>query len=144
MHEIDSRIKILIEKPLAKEILKLLVDNDLSIPQMIEKIQDVNTQTLIAFLTELQRFGLIELTDTSPSHVNNEKNSKSRVLIDFDLTNQKPAQFPYLGIPVNRYNQLWEDLSKENDQINIQELENSTFTIPDPLKHLFKEKNKSD
>ncbi len=144
MNEIDSMIQRLLEKPLVKEVLQHLVDNDLSISQMIEKIQGVNPQTLIAFIAELQRFGLIELSDTSSKHANNEKNPKSGKLLEHDLTNLNPAQFPPLGLPLNKYNQLWEDISRENDQINIRELENTTFTVPGPLKPLFRKENEGE
>ncbi|MHA1976153.1 MAG: hypothetical protein ACW98F_00825 [Candidatus Hodarchaeales archaeon] len=144
MKKIDSTTEKLLERPMAKQIMKLLVDNNLSIRQILKKISDSDIQTIIAFLAELQRFGLVELSVTSSKETEDPRKDTSQNFLENEIINSKIAQFPPLGISVMEYNKLWEEISKDNGQINIREIENSTFTIPSNLKHLFKSEQQND
>ncbi|MHA2289351.1 MAG: hypothetical protein ACXABG_11255 [Promethearchaeota archaeon] len=137
MSKIDSTAEKLLERPIAREIMKHLVENDLSIPQIAKKMQSLDIQTIIAYFAELQRFGLIELTKNTTNKIKKTKPAISQPLPEYEILNPKSSQFPPLGISVMEYNKLWES-SRDNRQINLQKLEKSTFTIPSTLKHLFK------
>ncbi|MHA1994263.1 MAG: hypothetical protein ACW97Z_06965 [Candidatus Hodarchaeales archaeon] len=139
MSKIDSTAEKLLERPITREIMKHLVDNDLSIPQIAKKMKSFDIQTIIAFFAELQRFGLIELTDHHSKKTEVKEEAVSLTVAEYEITNAKSSLFPPLGISVMEYNRLWENISGDNTQINLQELENSTFTIPSSLKHLFKD-----
>ncbi|PWI49633.1 hypothetical protein CEE45_00445 [Candidatus Heimdallarchaeota archaeon B3_Heim] len=144
MTKIDSTVEKLLERPMAKNIMKLLADEDLSIPQIVKKMQSSDIQTIVAFFAELQHFGLIELTDLSSRKSVENKQEKSQNLLDFEILAPRATQFPPLGISVKEYNLLWDDFSRDNGQINLQQLENLTFTVPSNLKHLFKTEKPSN
>ncbi len=138
MENVDNQTKKLLERPLAKEIMKLLTKNDLSISQIINKMKNFDTQTIIAFLTELQRFGLIEQTSSSMESYDELEKKRSPIKESNENFTDKTTQFPPLKISVMAYNKLWEDASRENGQINLHDLEKYTFTVPSTLKQLFK------
>ena len=138
MKKFDITAEKLLERPIARQIMKLLVDNNLSISEIVKKIPNSDSQTIIAFLAELQRFGLIELSETSSKETEDVPKNQSQNFLEIEAFNTKISQFPPLGISIMEYNKLWENISRENGQINLKELENSTFTVPSTLKHLFK------
>jgi hypothetical protein len=133
----QSLLKLL-KRPMAKKILELLLEETLSITQIVEILKNSDKQTIIAFLTELQRYGLIE-TKSSPSReIPKEKEEKRSFPSKTLSMNEQENWLPPLGISVTEYNVLWQELSKNSSQ-NIPLLDRLYFMVPEHFKQRIKE-----
>jgi len=137
----NSLIEKMLNQPLAQKILEFLANEDLSISQISDKLQNVDIQKIIAYLDELQRLGLIipsphEFIEEKTSKNENDHQKSSEIL-------QIPRHewFSPLGLALPEYNALWEETSKNKGKSSPKILDNLIFTIPETLKEHFKKDN---
>jgi hypothetical protein len=141
MPEESSQLEKMLNQPIAKKILKLLAKEDLSITQVSKKMNSIDIQTIIAFIAELQRLGLIipasnESIERKTNEVeNNLENPNDMIQIP------RHEWFSPLGLAIPEYNALWEEVVEQKGKSNPKVLDNLIFTIPDTLKEQFKNDN---
>lgn len=138
MSKKGSQIEKVLNQPVAKTILQLLTKEPLSISQIYKKLQNIDIQTIIAFIVELQRFGLII---PSSKEFNKQKTNETEKDINkLDEIMQIPRHewFSPLGLTIPEYNSLWEEVGKKKGSSYPEILNTLIFTIPDTLKEQFK------
>lgn len=135
-----SSVQKLLEKPVVKDILELLVKDRLSISQIIDKLKIDDVQMILAILTELQYFGVI----TPLKAENNEKleiqNQHKDVSSTDSLINLPSTLDPPLGIPIGDYNTLWKKISESNRNSDLSILKIVNFTLNASFKEKFDDK----
>jgi hypothetical protein len=135
----NSSFNEFVEKPLVKAILKALVMEELTIPQLRRKIDINDNRLLIAYLTELQYLGLV-----IPIKKENNQDSKEPNHLEYFqgldlLINSQTKWDSPLGISIAEYNTIWQKITKENKNDDLEPLKTIAFTIPAPFKQKFKE-----
>jgi predicted transcriptional regulator len=141
MPEESSQLEKMLNQPIAKKILEFLTKEDLSITQIFKKMNNIDIQTIIAFIAELQRLGLI--IPTSNESIERKTNEVENNFENPNEMIQIPRHewFSPLGLPIPDYNALWEEVVKQKGKSNPKVLDNLIFTIPDTLKEQFKNDN---
>ena len=141
MPEESSQLEKMLNQPIAKKILEFLTKEDLSITQISKKMNTIDIQTIIAFVAELQRLGLI-----IPSSNESIERKTNEVENNFENPNEmiqipRHEWFSPLGLAIPEYNALWEEVVKQKGKSNPKVLDNLIFTIPETLKEQFKNDN---
>jgi hypothetical protein len=138
MPEESSQLKKMLNQPIAKKILEFLTKKDLTIAQISKKMNTIDIQTIIAFIAELQRLGLI-----IPASNESIERKANEVENSIEIPNEmiqipRHEWFSPLGLAIPEYNALWEEVVKQKGKSNPKVLDNLIFTIPDTLKEQFK------
>ena len=141
MPEESSQLKKMLNQPIAKKILEFLTKKDLTIAQISKKMNTIDIQTIIAFIAELQRLGLIipasnESIERKPNEVENNFDKPDEM-----LHIPRHEWFSPLGLAIPEYNALWEEVVKQKGKSYPKVLDNLIFTIPETLKEQFKNDN---
>jgi len=141
MFKKNSQIEKVLNQPIAQQILEFLSKEDLSIPQISERLHNIDIQKIIAYFAELQRLGLITLSSNEfikkdTNEIENKLDKPSEIL-------QIPRHdwFSPLGLAIPEYNALWEELNEKKRKSHPKILDDLIFTIPDTLKEYFKKDN---
>lgn len=109
-------------------ILQLLSKKPLSIPQMVESLSNVDSQSIIAILGELHRFKLVQRINKGDSKPFSEDS------LEMSFDEKIEIDVGTLGIPLSEYVSAWEKISKNPTEVNLKELTDSYFTLPGYIK----------
>ena len=131
----------LFQNCLVSQIISQLSIKEYSIPeiQKILKIQD--KKLLIALISELNRFGIINLVNKS----NDEEKIENKSILKLSPLISSPDQLlnPLsisLGLPIDKFVSLWNTLESNNEEGILKDLDKIYLTIPNPLKENLKGK----
>ena len=139
--QVLNMIAKLLENPISIPILKLLSKKQLSIPQITNSLQDIDadTQTVIAVLGELYHFGLVERVETTVLDTSTQNGIQLEKEEEF-LKNPKPIIYTTpLGIPLQDFVSLWEEVTQHPDQLDSSELKSWIFSVPNHLQKEFED-----
>jgi hypothetical protein len=141
MYNDNSQIDKMLNQPIAQKILEFLAKEDLSIPQMSEKLHETDIQNIIAYFAELQRLGLIIPSSKEPFETKTEEGDDINDKLSEIVRIPRHEWFSSLGLGLPEYNALWEEISKKKGKSHPSVLDNLLFTVPEPLKDRFKKDN---
>ena len=133
-------VQKLLEKPVVKDILELLVKDVLSISQIIDKLKNDDVQMILAILTELQYFGVITPLKVENKEKYEIQNQHKDVSSADSLINLPSTLDPPLGIPIGDYNTLWKKISESNRNSDLSILKIVNFTLNASFKEKFDDK----
>ncbi|MFX0084543.1 MAG: hypothetical protein ACFFAU_02620 [Candidatus Hodarchaeota archaeon] len=114
----------LLDNPNAVQILKLLSEKPLSIPQIIESQPSIDSHNIIAILVELHRFKLIKLINKEISELFQENH------LEMNLKDELGINVGTLGISLPVYVSIWEELDKNPNKVNFKELNGIYISLP--------------
>lgn len=139
--QVLNMIAKLLENPISIPILKLLSKKQLSIPQITSSLQDIDTdtQTVIAVLGELYHFGLVERVETTVLDTSTQNGIQLQREEKFL---KKPKLIIYttpLGIPLQDFVSLWEEVTQHPDQLDSSELKSWIFSVPNHIRKEFED-----
>lgn len=109
-------------------ILQLLSKKPLSIPQIVESLSNIGSQTIIAILGELHRFKLVQRINKGDSK------SFSEDSLEMSFDEKIKIDVGTLGIPLSEYVSVWEEISRNPTEVNLRELTDFYFTLPGYIK----------
>ncbi|MHA2243468.1 MAG: hypothetical protein ACXADY_00715 [Candidatus Hodarchaeales archaeon] len=133
----------LLENPISIPILKLLSKKQLSIPQITNSLQDIDTdmKTVTAILTELYHFGLVERVETTAFDTSTQNGIQLEK--DVKLLEKTKSKFytTPLGIPLHNFVSLWEGVTQHPDQLDSSEewIFSEIFSVPTHLQKEFED-----
>ncbi|MFX0185618.1 MAG: hypothetical protein ACFE95_21245 [Candidatus Hodarchaeota archaeon] len=131
-------ISKLLDHPITIPILKILSKKPLSIPQILNSIgKDTDISTVFAIIGELYHFGLIEQFKTAEKDESIQRPKKAEILPEFVEKSVLKAHNTTLGLPLQDYISLWEDIQQHPNQRDFGELDNWIYTVPDHLAKIF-------
>ena len=141
MMQFHKMIAKLLDNPLALPILHLLINKQMSIPQITKSLGNLDTDmpTVIAVLGELYYFGLVERVPTpivnySVQEQRNSRREENNHFLEYRLISPTP-----LGIPLHNYVSLWQEVLQHPDQMNFEGMNNWIFSIPENLRKEIKD-----
>lgn len=109
-------------------ILQLLSKKPLSIPQIVESLSNIGSQSIIAILGELHRFKLVQRINKSDSKPFSEDS------LEMSFDERIKIDVGTLGIPLSEYVSAWEEISRNPAKVNLRELTDFYFTLPSYIK----------
>lgn len=126
----------LLDNPLSVPILQLLTNKQLSIPQITKSLQNIDADmpTVIAVLAELYHFGLVERVQAPVINTSTQDPISSRTEKERSFQEHRLISPPQLGIPVQDYVSLWEEVLQHPDQLNFSKMNSWIFSIPGYLR----------
>lgn len=105
-------------------ILQLLSKKPLSIPQIVESLSNIGSQSIIAILGELHRFKLVQRINKGDSKPISEDS------LEMSFDERIEIEVGTLGIPLSEYVSTWEEISKNPTEVNLRELTDFYLTLP--------------
>ena len=105
-------------------ILQLLSKKPLSIPQIVESLSNIGSQSIIAILGELHRFKLVQRINKGDSKPISEDS------LEMSFDERIGIEVGTLGIPLSEYVSTWEEISKNPTEVNLRKLTDFYLTLP--------------
>jgi hypothetical protein len=135
----DSSFNEFMGKPLVKAILRELTKEELTIPQLMKKLDIDDYRLLVAYVTELQYQGLvIPIIKENNQELREGNQFKDLLGSDLLINSQTKWKTP-LGISISDYNRIWQNISEDKKIDDLKSLNSIIFTISAPLKQKLKE-----
>lgn len=125
----------LFQNRLVSQIIFQLVIKEYSIPEIQNILEIQDKKLLIALISELNRFGIINLVNKSNEEkkTDNKSNLKLSPLI-YSLDQILNPLSISLGLPIDKFVSLWNNLESNNKEGTLNDLDKIFLTIPNPLK----------
>ena len=140
MSKTNIQLEKILKQPIAQKILRILVEEELTVWEISEKIQNIDIQKIIAFLAELQRLGLIIPSSKELKEPDKRENKKNLEIPDEIIHLPHHEWFTPLGLSIPEYNALWDETGKKDKNIENRLLERMKFTLPEKMKEYIKKK----
>ncbi len=136
----------LLKNPISTPILKILSKKQLTIPQILKSLQEIDTdiQTVIAVLGELYHFGLIKRVEVNNLGISSQNQFQQKRKNDFLPKPELSIPLTPLGIPLPNYVSLWEEIIQHPDHLDSSEINSWIFTVPNHIRKNFVESTPDD
>ncbi len=136
----------LLKNPISTLILQILSKNQLTIPQILKSLQEIDTdiQTVIAVLGELYHFGLVQRVEMNNLGISSQNQFQQKRKNKFLPKPELAIHLTPLGIPLPNYVSLWEEIIQHPDNLDSSELNNWIFTVPNHIRKNFVDSTSDD
>ena len=112
----------LLENPNVLEILSLLCERNMTLPEIISVKKEIEGQKILAFLGELSYYGIISVEkEQGKKKKDNDSQNPNSPLLGENFTPMSILEInsPFFGLSAMEFTTIWEEVNKDSDKVEF-------------------------
>ncbi len=127
----------LLENPNVLEILSLLCERNMTLPEIISVKKEIEGQKILAFLGELSYYGIISVEkEQGKKKKDNDSQNPNSPLLGENFTPMSILEInsPFFGLSAMEFTTIWEEVNKDSDKVEFLTSNQINFSLSHEIK----------